>query len=1138
MSVSISEYLNKNATKEMKKTDIETTPFKQGGGISEYLNSVNKETPIPSVETPSLADEAKEVIGNVIKAPIELAKYFIEPSSPEAGKSIKPEELQQIASKYKDSISPEELGKFAISMGGSLENSKNPTIEKLIGVGLEGLAGGLVPFAVKKLKYSDNQDARKAIDEIRSLVDQRKTKGQVATELAAGLLVPGGVAAKGASTATRVAAPIVAGAAYGVGSSKEGTEAKSAIQGGLLGTYIHGLAAGTAKTAKALTSPRKVPPVSESKLVKFTPEKADKIEQQIQQRVQESVPSTKFIEEVIDGKPLNISSDEAKVILERRPQAASEAISEFMKRAEQDVSQEVIEQAVAKKLLNDEIGEFARYLEDSEVLGGKKYERPENASEAIKRAVEVEGPEFTKDALQRFKESKAAQQVFDEGLIEKMPESAKNVKGLRDYFINSRYAYRFMDRKLGTNLESSMDKLSKNMNLYSLKVDSVLDDITKIGKQLEAVKLDSNQVPSLIESGQWTKLPEPQKKTVEAIISYQESLRKQANELGLPIKQRDSYVRHSTVSAPEYIARLEQRADDLKVSIQDGVSQLQFEQLLKNPAGREFIQALSIGKGVQPKNAAEMNVLMKQSVDPQAVSERINNFAAAAQKREGEIPSFVKETDILKLMRNWGENTFRHAYFREPLAEMKKYRNQALAAGDNYAASYINTHLGQILGTAAGNKNLASWAKNQRIQFQAKMLKEARNTSGPKKLVYEQLAAAPETAQFLMAQVYPNFLGLNPKAALVNLVQPLMLSVPEVGWAKGSGLILKAYADLVQTKWSGKTIKLSPEMAQKLGKEPGSVMKTRDLRTILGNDGTLPSKSFNHEIQSVIKDGINQTTKGLPRRVVDRFNALAMFFFEASETINRHVAKEMGSELAREAFKNGGKSSTLDRILPPSYKRELRGKTLEEAKQLIGQYLVNKTMFAYNKAELSKFGRDFGSLLTQFTKFPSSIAGDIVDIIQSRGAVKGGTEVLRKYLAPAYALDVLGDFYFSENIEDSPLLKKILGKDGLSGWSAISGIKSLLDNGIAPPHIKNVVGTLQAGMELSPQKGWKAFNNVVQSVLPLGWTLRFLGDDLPAYRGEEPEKGSFLQKALKGAGVEDANLDSYIEELEEAKSGR
>lgn len=64
------------------------------------------------------------------------------------------------------------------------------------------------------------------------------------------------------------------------------------------------------------------------------------------------------------------------------------------------------------------------------------------------------------------------------------------------------------------------------------------------------------------------------------------------------------------------------------------------------------------------------------------------------------------------------------------------------------------------------------------------------------------------------------------------------------------------------------------------------------------------------------------------------------------------------------------------------------------------------------------------------------------------------------------------------------------------------------------------------------------FNDVVQSTMPLGWTLRFLGDDLPAYRGTEPEKGSFLQKALRGAGVDENNLDSYIDELEQAKRGR
>jgi len=1135
------DYVNQTVGTKQSVADV-AAPASQMKKKDPLLEYAQQSAPAPKTETEKpFLEQAGEVVSNVVKAPVELAKYFIEPSSPEAGKSIKAEELQALSDKYKGAISPEELGRFAIGMGGSLENSKNPTIEKLIGIGLEGLAGGAVPFAVKKLKYSDNPEARSAIDEVRSLVDERKTKGQVAAELATGLLVPGGVAAKGSSLAVRAAAPVLAGAAYGVGSSKEGTEVKSAIQGGLLGAYLHGLTAGATKIAKGvgqtLEKTKEPKAIKEAKL-EFTPEKADQLEQQIKEKVAQDDVSTKYVNDAIDSKPVEVTPEDTKRLLESRPEDASEVMGELMKRADGEMSPESLQKATAQKLLNDEIGEFARYLEDSEVLGGKKYERPENAAEAIKRATEIEGPEFIRDSYERFKESKAAQQVFDEGLIEKMPESATNVKAVRDFLLNSRYAYRFMDRKLGTNLESTMDKLTQGMNLYSLKVNNVLDQITNMGKQLEAVKLNPNEVTAAIETGSWKTLPEPQKNAVMNIINYQESLRKQANELGLPIKQRDSYVRHSTVSAPEYISRMLQKADDLKVSMSDGMTQLEYERLLNRPEGREFVQALTLGKGAAPKNAAEMNVLMKQSLDPQSVSERINNYAAAAQKREGEIPSFVRETDILKLMKNWGENTFRHAYLRKPLAEMKKYRNVAMSAGDNYAASYINTHLGQILGTKAGNKNLASWLKNQRIQFQAKMLKEANQTQGARKLVYEQLAAAPETAQFLMGQVYPNFLGLKAKSALVNLVQPLMLSVPEIGWTKGSGLLLKAYADLAQAKIGGKTIRLSPEMAQKLGKEPGSLIKTRDLGIILGNDGTLSAKSFNHEVERYIKDGINQTTKGLPRRAIDRLNEMAMFFFESAEEINRYVAKEMGSELAREAFKNGGKSQTLDRILPPSYKRELRGKTLEEAQKLIGQYMVNKTMFAYNKAELSKFGRDFGSLMSQFSKFPSSISGDLIDIMQSRGAIKGGTEVLRKYLAPVFALGVVGSIGLNQMIQENPALKKLIGSQGVEDWAALGAIKSVLDRGFAPPHVKNVMGTLQAGIEQSPQKGWKMFNDVVQSTMPLGWTLRFLGDDLPAYRGTEPEKGSFLQKALRGAGVDENNLDSYIDELEQAKRGR
>lgn len=1097
-------------------------------------------TPAEKAE-PSLVDEAKEVVTNVAKAPVELVKYFVEPSSPEAGKAIKAEELQALADKYKGKISPEALGNFAIGMGGSLEKSNHPIMEKLIGVGLEGVGAGIVPFAAKKLGYSDNPEAKAAIDELRTLVDERKTKGQVAAELASGLLVPGGIAAKGASRAARIAAPIAAGSAMSLGSSKEGQEVKSAIQGGLLGGYLHGLSAGAVKGVKALKELKanpKEPKIIEQSKLEFTPEKADRIEQAIKERASTKDTVTPYIEDAIEGRPSIVRDEDVSRILESRPEAASEVISEILKKSDDSVDQALLQKTAAERLLNDEVGEFARYLEESETIGGRKYERPANAAEAIQTVVKTEGSDFVKEAYRRFKEGKAAQEVFDEGIVERLPESKQNVKAVRDFMLNARYPYRFLDRKLGTKIEASMDKLTNRMNLYSLKVDNVLDKVADFGKQLEAAKLDANEVPSLIETGRWKSLPEPQKNVVSNIVNYQEALRKQANELGLPIQGRDNYVRHATVSAPEYIAKIADRGDKLGVNLAEGVTQKQFQELFKNTEGREFVQALTIGKGAQPKNAAEFNILLKQSLDPQAVSERINNFAAAAQKREGEIPNFVRETNILKLMKGWGENTFRHAYFRQPLAELKQARNQAAAAGDKYGAEYINKHLGQILGTPSNNSNFASWTKKQRTKFQADMLKEADNATGNKRLLYKFAAESPEILHFLGQQVYPNFIAMNPKSVLLNLVQPLMMSVPEVGWIKGGGMLLKGYSDLVHTKMVGKVIKLSPEMAEKLGKPAGSVIKTRDLSVILGNEGVIPSKSFNHEVEKYITDGINKTTKGMPRRAVEKINELGMYFFETAELANRYAVKQMGEELAKEAFKNGGKSKTLDRILPPGYKRELRGKTLEESKALVSNYLVNKTMLSYNRAELSQFGRAFGSLLAQFSKFPSSVMGDVVDIVQSKGAGKGSLELLRKYIAPAYALSLLGDLQVQEYVEENPAAKKLLGSKGLGDMAVIGAVKNLTTAGMVPPHLKNSLEIIQAMLEGSPQKGWKSFNNVVQSTIPGGWTLRFLGSDLPAYRGQEPEKGTFLQKALRGAGLDESSLDDYVEEIENKRRGR
>jgi hypothetical protein len=1069
--------------------------------------------PLAATDEPSVAFQPIEF--KAIDTPKEPAKVA-EPGM------ITGDELMSLQKKY--GLSPVQLEEVRreLPVMGAYVAGEEPTLpqkaSRALGVvgraaGVQGLASKLTREGVLGVGRKDEGVIR-ALEDVQSLINERKSGTETALELATGLVTP---ALVGKTLAGATAAGAVMGGAAGYGSTKEGEETASTAIGTTAGAA---LGAGGYKVAQVLgkflgnSVAQEVTEGATAREFQQALAKEAEVAAPVQRIVEEAAKNPKLISDADTFATWykTLPDDAKAVLLKSAPQDAG--TEKLLKKA---AGTETAEASLVYRAVRQELSDAASYIK-----GGGRIEKlapmsPAQIEEVLEGA-NRQGQKFLKNSLDELYTGKAAMRVAADSLDAKFGTGQNPVKKYLKAVLDGRDRLGMIDERLGTGAEVAASKSARQMNRFTedqFQVGQLAKKVDSLFRKLPGDQAIARQrVFDAIQDGSddaIARLSVPEQGVVstykEVTNELAELLNRAAGERLLSPDAGRRYILNTVVDMPDFISRMAKRAEEVKK--QTGIDILgepdsfagRLEELANNEAFKEFKQGLSLF-GRKTDTAKEISFFGKQALSPTSLRENYQLFSTSLKAREGKIPDFLMEKDPVKLVMKWGENNLRPIYMNPFLSELKKVRNIALAKGDEEAAEYTSNLIADLTGTRQGT--VASGVRDAMFGYQAKMLQKADRATGLAKGFYSVLARSPEVLPQLFNQVYPNFLGLSPRAILGNLTQPFTMMVPELG-APGTIYVMKAYG------------KLAPQIKGILGE--GSRQK-------LLQEG-LVGRQYSTEL-AALKSGLDKGNLWkVGTEVLQKQAEFAMYLFERSELINRMVAKEVGQDLAQNFIKgSGGMGKHAQRFaksLPSAYQRALRdaGSDATKVTEVFQDYLIAKSLFNYNRQTLSAYGRFMGPLLSSFTKWPSSIAGDIVRTAMKENKIAAGGELAMRYLGPVAALSFLGSA-LPEDSQDSAAYKRVFGPDGPVSVAPLQSVKALAEGQIFTPPVISTVKDLGVGLlTADSSKLWQWANNTFEAFMPGAWVGRLLGSDIPAMFQEEKREGTFTQRVGESFGVSD-----------------
>jgi len=284
---------------------------------------------------------------------------------------------------------------------------------------------------------------------------------------------------------------------------------------------------------------------------------------------------------------------------------------------------------------------------------------------------------------------------------------------------------------------------------------------------------------------------------------------------------------------------------------------------------------------------------------------------------------------------------------------------------------------------------------------------------------------------------------MNAAGVVRNLTQPLTMTASEMGWLKGSQLLVQSYGTVVKKMATGGWKNVVKE-AEDMGLKPINVTDA-DLEGVrAGATAFLKSKGW-------------KTTKD----VVDKYTKAAMYMFIKSDEINRVVTVEMSKRLALQIAKGNSTKLTASAVkrMPKrmqervqllsglAYKKQMPQEEVERqlTKALAGHYIAG-TQFIYGTAGKFELGRDLGPMFSMLTKWPVAVSSDVYYKMTKDGwdgAGGSAVEVGRKYFAPLVVASIMTKALLADDTENKgPIEKVFIGKKGFQGVLPVHSVFS------------------------------------------------------------------------------------------------
>lgn len=1041
-------------------------------------------------------------------------------------KEIKDEEIQQLAAKY--GTSAQELRDAVPLMSGLPEKVRPSDIVK----GAAGFAGEAVTLGVPQKLFRMAQDPKQeaALDELKDLIDTRKSYAQYAAEFA----VPGvGTAklAKAVGGGLKGAAVVGAatGAAGGFGGSKAGEGLKGATIGAVAGA---GLGVAAEKLVQKIAS-KAQKPISKAEEETFKSFDFTKLDDRAEKELSEE--GNKLVDQLAlgDKRWSQVGQEDVDKILNTEYDPVSlravidpktEAGQAILQRTDKELIGFIGEEAAIKRTLAEDIvkNTKADFVSD---MTGKTLRDPELVEKEYSKLL-TQGERFVPEVeFKNFRKSQIMQKyITSEGIYDLSPDS-KFAQGLSK-FVDTKMHLRVIDSKHNTPLETVLNTLSQNRNLMGAahnKFKEELNTLARSAGEEAELSAQSGKLRNAIEQ-KWTgslspdeqKLAQGFRKYFDDAYDFVTNRVEEQGVLGVSIPKVEDYLSRMLVEVPEARSRIEMQlsraAKDASAVLGkqvDNIAQLNKGQLSQVAQTSEAVQNLVkyldfvSGESTKLDTGSKLAAAVSSSLNSEKDIRILDKVARGTLERTaptgGGIPDFLLEKNLFKAADRYIYDMLSNIYQREPLRKMNYIADQLERVGDKFNAEYVRRVVEDTLGTRSGTA--ARFMRDAQVELARKFdpkiqaaLERGDKTSA---IMWGTLKEMGNLPAFLANQIYPNVLGWRATPILTNVISGIARGAPELGGAYG-------YANYTRgTVWA---LKNWAQAKQQLYAK-----------------GYVPSE-WTEVSKRALSEGIRASfAVDIPLRALEAFNKVGMALFTKSEELNRVTILGMSKMMAYDLERGSAAAARSLSKFPKDIQRQVikAGGNREAVEDALMSHLNSVIAMNYNRPSLYEFGRTMGPIFSTFAKWPTTIAGEVIAEYKTKPFGAATKRTLERYALPLMGLAAV-DYLMQDRVEESPRLQKLVGKTGVTKAAPISAAGGFVTGELFTPPAIDVI-MQDVIVPASKADGFKLMRGVDRAAFtyfPGAGMVRFLTDDLPTLiTGEAREGSTQAEKSLGTLGV-------------------
>jgi hypothetical protein len=1051
-----------------------------------------------------------------IQSELENRSFFDRPLL--RAQEITDKEIGEIAQRY--GVDSGKLRQIAPLFGANTTGNSTADLAKE-SAGFLGDVALSIPQKLYKISQDDKME--KALDELQNLASARKSYLGFVGEVAA----PVGIGGRAVSTVGKLAEGAAIGSVAGAAGAQQGKELEGGLLGAGLGGALGGVSAALGRkstgAADQLAS-KSTRPIDESEASKMLGDIAESRGAKGQFDIDEEATKLLKAREQSDSviNRLAVESTEVAPIDEVTRRTILEDLLPGDKLAAAYDTVGPDEGRILQSILDQ------RKVELASELAGKSISKVDEAAEVIAEyELRQGGRQAIEDVQKVLDRERARNDYIDINDLRTEPPTNPYVDKAINFLSDAQFVLRSTSEKFGiavdaihNRMNSSKNKYLHVMNEFQQRVNSVFKNAKNLGVDKDGV--EGRKILNAIEERNLDSLSEPQRELAKQVQEFFEDGRQAVNDPArfpgvtpLSIPKLDDYVRSQMVDPMEAVSRIRklstQALDEVSAALGKPVTSLR--QLDNIDYNRALQSSPSLGdlqdilKFVTPedvtfKNGRQLNNALKDVAHSREGYSKLQSSASAAMAREGEIPELLRETNLFKLMDTWSRGTVRHLFMRDDIRQMASAARSIRNLGGDLEADYIDNLLRDLTGTRSGTPSAVLRSMTQSTYDALNQAIEKYGNDSYRGKLAGFTKAIPGLLDATQRQIYPNMLGLSPRALVMNMTQPFVKSAPELGGAYGVETTAKSVLSTYGSFSTGKAKQLIKRL----------------------NDLGLAPPDFVKQMQEATAEGILRSGAArVAGSTVETASKVSMYMYQKMDLINRSVVVDMSERMIKDlASGSSGARSALAKA-PTSVQRDiltaLASGQSDEAVSVLAKHLNAATQYNYNRESMSEFGRVMGPLFSTFSKWPTATLGEIASDIRDKGFVKGTMRSAEKYLAPLAALTAAGYMLHGSREDMSDRQKKLFGAYGLPQASPLGAIPSFVSGDFFSPPAIDILwgGIIRPALDGDSVRLESGVAQAVGTFAPGAGLVRFLTDDIVTYiTGERPE-GNFFDKSIEGA---------------------